>query len=114
MVLNIHRNHKAYQGRGHSYVIFPCIYILEEKNLKHWFMTSFRTPTTAMNGSKFVTDFSDYTRHFFLLLLPTLFMPAQVKPKSFELRQNSFFFTGGKRASCLHACLDTLLLSWSY
>ena len=38
--------------------------------------------------------------------------PAQIKPKSFESRQNSF--TQGGCASCLHACLGARLLLQSY
>ena len=42
-----------------------------------------------------------------------LLTPAQIKPKLFELKQNSFFTRGGC-ASCLHACLGTRLLPQSY
>ena len=42
-----------------------------------------------------------------------LLTPAQIKPKSFELRWN-FFFTQGGCASCLHACLGARLLPQSY
>ena len=41
-------------------------------------------------------------------------MPAQTKPKSFESRHNSFFFTWGGCASCLCACLGARLLPQSY
>ena len=44
-----------------------------------------------------------------------LFTPAQIKPKSFESRQNSFFFfTQGGCASCLRACLGARSLPQSY
>ena len=43
-----------------------------------------------------------------------LLTPAQIKPKPFESRRNSFFTRGGSRASCLHACLGTRLLPQSY
>ena len=44
-----------------------------------------------------------------------LFTPAQIKPKSFELRQMFFlFFTQGGCISCLRACLDARLLLQSY
>ena len=45
-----------------------------------------------------------------------LFTPAEIKPKSFESRRNSFFslFTGGGCASCLRACLGARLLPQSY
>ena len=43
-----------------------------------------------------------------------LLTPAQIKPKSFELRWNSFFFTRGGCASCLHACLGAWLVPQSY
>ena len=39
--------------------------------------------------------------------------PAQIKPKSFEPRRNSFFTPGGC-ASCLRACLGARLLLQSY
>ena len=39
--------------------------------------------------------------------------PAQIKRKSFESRQNSFFTRGGC-VSCLRACLGTRLLPQSY
>ena len=39
-----------------------------------------------------------------------LLTPAQIKPKSFELRRNSVFFTRGGCASCLRACLGARLL----
>ena len=42
-----------------------------------------------------------------------LLTPAQIKPKSFELRRNSFFTRGGC-ISCLRACLGTRLLPQSY
>ena len=42
-----------------------------------------------------------------------LFMPAQIKPKSFESRRNSFFTRGGC-VSCLRACFGTRLLPQSY
>ena len=42
-----------------------------------------------------------------------LLTPAQIKPKSFELRRN-FFFTQGGCVSCLHACLGARLLPQSY
>ena len=42
-----------------------------------------------------------------------LLTPAQIKPKSFELRRNSFFTRGGC-ASCLRACLGARLLPQSY
>ena len=43
-------------------------------------------------------------------------MPAQLKPKSFQSRQNSFFFffTLGGCLSCLRVCLGTKLLPQSY
>ena len=41
-------------------------------------------------------------------------MPIQIKPKSFKLRWNSFFFTGGGCALCLCACLGARLLPQSY
>ena len=40
-----------------------------------------------------------------------LLTPAQIKPKSFELKRNSFFTQGGC-ASCLCACLGSLILLW--
>ena len=40
-------------------------------------------------------------------------MPAQIKPNSFELRQN-FFLTRGGCASCLRVCLGARLLPQSY
>ena len=42
-----------------------------------------------------------------------LLTPAQIKPKSFESRRNSFFTPGGC-ASCLRACLGARLLPQSY
>ena len=42
-----------------------------------------------------------------------LLTPAQIKPKSFESRWNSFFTLGGC-ASCLRACLGARLLPQSY
>ena len=42
-----------------------------------------------------------------------LLTPAQIKPKSFELRRNSFF-TQGRCVSCLCACLGARLLPQSY
>jgi len=42
-----------------------------------------------------------------------LLMPAQIKPKLFELRWN-FFFTQGGCVSCLCACLGARLLPQSY
>ena len=44
-----------------------------------------------------------------------LLTPAQIKPKSFESRLNSFFllFTRGGCASCLRACLGARLLPQS-
>ena len=43
-----------------------------------------------------------------------LLTPAQIKPKSFESRRNSFFFIRGGCVSCLRACLGTRLLLQSY
>ena len=43
-----------------------------------------------------------------------LLTPVQIKPKSFEWRWNSFFFTQGGCVSCLHACLGARLLPQSY
>ena len=46
-----------------------------------------------------------------------LLTPAQMKPKSFESRRNSFFlffFTRGGCASCLCACFGARLLPLSY
>ena len=43
-----------------------------------------------------------------------LLTPAQIKPKSFESRQNSLFFTRGRCISCLRGCLGTRLLPQSY
>ena len=44
-----------------------------------------------------------------------LLTPAQIKPKLFELRRNSFFFfTRGGYASCLRACLGARFLPQSY
>ena len=45
-----------------------------------------------------------------------LLTPAQIKPKSFESRRNSFFFffTRGGCASCLRAYLGARLLPQSY
>ena len=45
-----------------------------------------------------------------------LLTPAQIKPKSFESRQNffSFFFTMGGCVSCLRACLGVRLLPQPY
>ena len=45
-----------------------------------------------------------------------LLTPAQIKPKSFESMQNSFFFfiTWGGCISCLCVCLDAMLLPQSY
>ena len=40
--------------------------------------------------------------------------PAQIKPKSSELRWNSFFFTQGGCTSCLRGCLGAKLLPLSY
>ena len=42
-----------------------------------------------------------------------LFMPAQIKPKSFESRRNSFFTRGGC-VSCLRACLGARFLPQPY
>ena len=42
-----------------------------------------------------------------------LLTPVQIKPKLFELRQNSFFTRGGY-VSCLRACLGARLLPQSY
>ena len=42
-----------------------------------------------------------------------LLTPAQIKPKSFESRRNSFFTWGGC-VSCLRACLGARLLPQSY
>ena len=42
-----------------------------------------------------------------------LLTPAQIKPKSFESRRNSFFTRGGC-ASCLRACLGARWLPQSY
>ena len=42
-----------------------------------------------------------------------LLTPAQIKPKSFELRQNFFFIRGGC-VLCLSVCLGTRLLPQSY
>ena len=42
-----------------------------------------------------------------------LLSPAQIKPKSFESRRNSFFTRGGC-VSCLRACLGARLLPQSY
>ena len=41
------------------------------------------------------------------------FTPTQIKPQSFESRQNSFFTWGGC-ASCLRGCLGARLLPQSY
>ena len=43
-----------------------------------------------------------------------LLTPAQIKPKPFESRRNSFLFTGGGCTSCLCACLGARLLLHSY
>ena len=44
-----------------------------------------------------------------------LLTPAQIKPKSFESKQNSTsFFTRGGCVSCLRACLGARLLSQPY
>ena len=43
-----------------------------------------------------------------------LLTPVQIKPKSFESRRNSLFFTRGGCASCLRACLGARLLPQSY
>ena len=43
-----------------------------------------------------------------------LLTPAQIKPKPFESRRNSFLFTGGGCTSCLCVCLGTRLLPQSY
>ena len=43
-----------------------------------------------------------------------LLTPAEIKPKSFESRQNSFFFTRGGCVSCLRECLGARLLPQSY
>ena len=44
-----------------------------------------------------------------------LLTPAEIKPKLFESRRNSFFFfTRGGCASCLRACLCARLLPQSY
>ena len=42
-----------------------------------------------------------------------LLTPAQIKPKSFESRRNSFFTRGGC-VSCLRACLGARFLPQSY
>ena len=42
-----------------------------------------------------------------------LLTPAEIKPKSFESRRNSFFTRGGC-VSCLRACLGAKLLPQSY
>ena len=39
---------------------------------------------------------------------------SSIKPKSFESRRNSSFFTRGGCASCLHECLGARLLLQSY
>ena len=44
------------------------------------------------NSSKFVTNNSDYIRRLFYVAM--LFTPAQIRPKSFELRRNSLFLPG--------------------
>ena len=43
-----------------------------------------------------------------------LLTPAEIKLRSFELRQNSFFLTRGGCTSCLLACLGARLLLQSY
>ena len=52
------------------------------------------------------------------IYMTILLMPAQIKPKSPELRQYSFFvclfFTWGGCVSCLRACLGARLLTQSY
>ena len=60
-------------------------------NSKHWFTTSFLQPQPDL-VIKFVTHNSHYIRHLFYVAM--LLTPAQIKPKSFELRRNFFFYLG--------------------
>ena len=48
-----------------------------------------------------------------ICFITMLLTPAQIKPKSFESRRNSFFTRGGC-ASCLLACLGARLLPQPY
>ena len=66
------------------------------------------------NSSKFVTNNSNYIRHWFYVAM--LLTPAQIKPKSFESTRNlfSFFFARGGCVSFLRACLGAGLLPQSY
>ena len=48
------------------------------------------------------------------LYRPTKFIPAQIKPQSFESRRRNSFFTRGGCASCLRASLGVRLLPQSY
>ena len=60
--------------------------------------------TQESNSSKFVMNNSNYIRCLFYVVM--LLTPAQIKPESFEMRQNFFiFFTQCRCASCLCACL---------
>ena len=69
--------------------------------------------TQESNSSKFVMNNSNYIRCLFYVVM--LLTPAQIKPESFEMRQNFFlFFTQCRCASCLCACLGTRLLPQSY
>ena len=81
-------------------------------NSKHWFTTSFLQPLPDL-VIKFVTNNSHYIRHLFYVAM--LLTPAQIKPKSFELRRN-FFFLPGVDASvyvhpwvlgCFHSLIST-------
>ena len=91
-------------------------------------------PSKAWSGSEYSHAFFAHCRKFlpcpnslpsqpihififqqvFLLQPPMLLTPAQIKPVLFQLRLNSFCFTSGGRASCLHACLEAMVLSQSY
>ena len=71
----------------------------------------------GLNGSKFVTDNSDYIRRAFYNL-PRCFRQNKWNQNPLETKRNSFSFflfcTRGGRASGLRACLDAMLLPRSY
>ena len=93
-------------------------------NSKHWFTTSFLQPLPYLvtpqvpencqltsifcwcsNSSMFVTNNSNYIRHFFYVAM--LLMPAQTKPKLFESTQNLFLiflYPGCLMFTCMLGC----------
>ena len=64
------------------------------------------------NGSTFVTDKLNYIRRFFYIYLSMLLTPSQIKPKLFESRWNSSFFSPLNLKDVPHVYVHALTPCW--